>query len=103
MKMKYAFIRNALAIGGLLVIIYLLFLFTSGRHMHQRLSGTWISECRRIEYAFNDSEYTLNRNSTGTFRVRGSRIIFIEYGRSYHVRVTRTYMILDGVHYLRND
>jgi len=101
MKMIHTFIRNVLAIAGLLVIIYLLLLFTSGIHMRQRLDGAWISECGRLEYVFNDGEYTHNKNGSGTFRVRGSRVIFVESGRSYYVRVTRSYMILGGIYYFR--
>jgi hypothetical protein len=97
---KCHFVRNAVGLSGLIVFVYLLFTFISGGYLDERLNGTWVSECGQSRYTFDGNGFTHNTRGCGVFRIRGNQIIFAETGYSYHIRVTRTYIILDGVFYL---
>jgi len=99
---KYSLIRNVFVVGGLIVIIYLVFLFASGGYVQHQLDGTWISVCGTSDFMFTGNEYTHNRRTGGTFRVRGNRILFCS-GSSYTISVRRLYMVMDGRYYLRRD
>lgn len=94
------FVRNAMILGGFIVFIYLIFTFVSGGYMNERLNGTWVSECGRSRYIFNGVGFTHNIKGCGEFRIRGNQIIFVETGCTYHIRVTQTYMILNGRFYM---
>ena len=101
---KHVYVRNALVICGLIVLAYFFFMFISGRYIRDDdLYGTWVSTCRLSIITFTGMEYAYSGRSShsGTFRIRGNRIIFIESGRSYFIRLTRTYLMIDGVHYIR--
>jgi hypothetical protein len=97
---KCHFVRYAICLSGIIVFVYLIFMFVSGEYLNEQLNGTWVSECGRSRYTFDGDEFTHNTRGCGVFKIRGNQIIFLETGYSYHIRVTRTYMILDGVFYL---
>ena len=100
----YRIVKNALIIGGMIVLIYIIIVFISGRHIgYDAMQGTWVSVCGHSEYIFIGSEYTHNSGDSGSFRIRGNRIIFVGSGRAYTIRVTRTYIIINGTYYLRRN
>jgi len=97
-------VRNTLILAGLIVLLYLMLLFVSGRYMSQRLDGIWVSVCGQSEYVFDSNEYRHSGGDSGHFSVKGNMIHFSN-GDAYpiNVRLRRSYMILNGIHYLRRD
>jgi hypothetical protein len=94
-------IKNALAIGGVITLTYIFVTFTSGVYLHNRLNGTWVSVERSSDtYTFTAGQYTHNGAVTGTYRIRANRIIF-DNGDEFYIWITKKYMTLDGVYYLK--
>ena len=51
---------------------------------------------------FDGNEYRHSMGDSGYFRVRGNMIYFDTWG-TYHIRIKRFYMILNGTPHLRRD
>ena len=99
---RYKFLRNAFVIGGLIVIIYLLYIFFSGSHINNHIQGTWVGVDCSTEYVFAGTRYAVNGIDMGTFAVNGNTVQFCN-GIIYTISVRRSYMVLNGIHYLRMD
>ena len=100
--MSLRMVRNVIAIGCLIVLLCLIFTFVSGRYIQQRLDGVWVRECGSVEYVFAGNEYSHSMGDSGYFRIRGNMIYF-DNGSIYNINVRRSYMVLNGIHYLRRD
>jgi len=101
--MTLRWIRNALALAGIIVVIIIMFTFYRATRLHEEIQGTWVSiECFTIEYMFTGNTYSVNGFLVGAFRIRGNRITF-SCGNSYHIRIRyrHSVMILGGVQYVR--
>jgi len=99
---RYEFLRNALAIGGLIIIIYLLYIFFSGNQIGNRIQGTWVGVDCSTEYTFFGVRYAVNGIDMGTFRLYGNLIRFCN-GNTYIINVRRLYLVMDGRYYLRRE
>jgi len=97
------YIKNALALAGFIIFVYILLMFYRGNKLHENIQGTWVNiECFSIKYTFTDNQYYINGLFVGTFRIRGNHITF-NCGNSYHIRVRPQHnnIILHGIQYLR--
>jgi len=101
---RYKFVRNVFVMGGLIIIIYLLYVFISGNHVNYHIQGTWVGvDCSTV-YTFTGTQYAVNGTEMGTFNINGNMIQFSN-GSTYLIRVRprRSYMVMNGVHYIRHD
>ena len=101
--MTLRWIRNALALAGVVVVITILFTFYRAARLHEQVQVMWVSiEGFTIEYTFTDNTYFVNGQHVGTFRIRWNRITF-SCGNSYHIRIRANHsvMLLDGFQYVR--
>ena len=97
---RYKFLRSAFVIGGMIVIIYLLYIFFSGSHINNHIQGAWVGVDFSTEYAFAGTRYAINGMDMGTFAVNGNTVQFCN-GIIYTISVRRSHMVLNGIHYLR--
>ena len=93
-------IKNSLAIAGIIIIFYLLYHFISGNYIQDRLEGEFVCPETSRTYVFANESYKTG-NESGKYRIRANKIIFIEVGTEYFIRVHRDYIMLDGQHFLR--
>jgi len=99
----YTFIKNALAISGWVVVIYLLLVSKNNNILYNQIQGHWVNiECFSIEYTFTERQYAVNGVEMGTFGIKGN-ILTLSCGNTLTVwiRNSHSYMTLDGVQYLR--
>ena len=73
--MRCNFIRNAVALAGIIVFIYILFLFHGGSRRVESIQGTWRAICMQDEITFTNKDYTRN-GETREFSIRRNQIYF---------------------------
>lgn len=71
---KYV-IRNAFAIGGVCVIIYLFTLFYGGSALYNKIQGSWRGVDCAAEYVFTKNKY-IHGPESGTYKIHGNKIFF---------------------------
>ena len=100
--LSVSIVRNSAAVACLIVIMYLSFSFFTGRIINtESLQGTWSSVCGKHELMFFNSSFSSKTGETGEFRLRGNSIILGDSSVNYQLRVSREYLVINGIIFIR--
>ena len=95
-------VRNVFALGCLITLMYLLYvvyMIYSNTDIYERIQGCWVNVESNRAYTFTGNEYVSDIES-GTYSIRGNKLR-LNTGTEHLIHVTRDYIVLDGVYYLR--
>jgi hypothetical protein len=68
--------------------------------LYKQIQGEWVSIENSDRIIFTNEAYVRGTQS-GLFRIYGNKIIFLNTGDEFSLNISKDYMVLDGVYYLR--
>jgi hypothetical protein len=93
--------RNVLAVAALAVLGYLFHVFHSGLIINGKIQGRWISVDNSEYIIFTSGEY-MNSTKSGTYQIKGNKIIF-DLDTEYNIRVKKGETLIINEHYFRES